>query len=130
MTAKNALKKVRKRQSCRETIVRRMQTLGVYRAQYGAAIDRLADLYVQLDELTAAYEAEGRQAIMEHTNKAGAVNLAMNPTLQAMLQIQTQALAHERELGLTPAALKRLGEKETAKEKSPLEAMLEKMGAG
>lgn len=130
MAVKKANKKVRKWESCRETIVRRMKGLGLYRSQYGAAIDRLAELYVQIDELAAEYDECGREAIVEHTNKAGAKNLQMNPIMTAMLQMQTQALAHERELGLTPAAMRRLGEKEKAAEKSPLEAAIEKMSAG
>ena len=69
--------------------------------------------------------------VVEHTNKAGAANLQMNPYLQALLQIHTQALAHERELGLTPAALRKLTDSVGEKpKKSALEMALEKLGGG
>lgn len=90
-------------------IVERMQKLGIYKVQYVAAINRLADLYLRLDELAAQYKESGEGPIVLHTNKAGATNAAANPYLQMMLQIQTQALAHERELGLTPQAMRKIG---------------------
>lgn len=109
MARKKAQKNVRQHRSCRETIVRRMTALGTYRQQFGATIDRLAELYVQMDELMAEFAAEGRQMLVEHTNKAGATNVQANPLLTAWQQTQAQALAVERELGLTPTALKKLG---------------------
>lgn len=112
-------------------IVDRMTALGVYKVQYMAAIDRLAALYVQMDELIAEYKESGGAPVVEHTNKAGATNAAMSPYLATLLQIQTQALAHERELGLTPAALRKLTDGvEQKQKKSPLEMALEKLSSG
>lgn len=45
-----------------------------------------------------------------YTNKGGATNPTKNPILAARDDVYTQILQHERELGLTPAALKRINE--------------------
>ena len=101
----------------KRTIIERMQKLGTYKPQYMEAINRTAKLYVHMDEIEAAFERSGGKIIITHTNKAGAKNLVKNPFLQARDEVYTQLLAHERELGLTPAALKRINEAAMAKEK-------------
>lgn len=106
-----------------------MKVLGTYRPQFGAAIDRVADLYVQLDELDKLWNADRRELVVEHTNKAGATNLAKHPLLDIRDGVYSQLLAHERELGLTPSALKKINDGGVQPEKkSNLEAALEKLG--
>ena len=46
-----------------------------------------------------------------HTNKGGATNMIKNPALVAIMDCNSQALAYWRDLGLTPAGLRRLGDK-------------------
>lgn len=101
----------------KRTIIERMQKLGTYKPQYMEAINRTAKLYVQMDEIETAFEKSGGNVVVTHTNKAGAKNFVKNPFLQARDEVYTQLLAHERELGLTPAALKRINEAAMAKEK-------------
>lgn len=109
--------------------VERMKAVGTYRAQFGAAIERVADLYVQLDELDKLWSQDGRELMVEHTNKAGATNLAKHPLLDIRDGVYTQLLAHERELGLTPSALKKINDGGVQPEKkSTLAAALEKLG--
>lgn len=111
-------------------IVDRMQKLGVYRVQYMAAINRTAEMYVELDRLMQQYEDGGCEAIVEHTNKAGATNLVKNPIRRSIEDVYSQLLAHERELGLTPGAMKKLGDAKPESQMSPLEAALKKLSAG
>lgn len=101
----------------KRTIIERMTKLGTYKPQYMEAINRTAKLYVQMDEIEAAFAKSGGKIVVVHTNKAGAKNFVKNPFLQARDEVYTQLLAHERELGLTPAALKRINEAAMAKEK-------------
>lgn len=109
--------------------IERMKAVGTYRAQFGAAIERVADLYVQLDELEKMWNQDGRELVVEHTNKAGATNLAKHPLLDIRDGVFTQLLAHERELGLTPSALKKINDGGVQPEKkSALAAALEKLG--
>lgn len=109
--------------------IERMKVVGTYRPQFGAAIERVADLYVQLDELEKLWGEDGREMVVEHTNKAGATNMAKHPLLEIRDNVYTQLLAHERELGLTPSALKKISDGGVQPEKkSALAAALEKLG--
>ena len=108
----------------------RMTALGVYKPQYAALIERTARLYIKLDELEAEYEKTGQARFVEYTNKAGATNLVPNPYLKAIEDVYAELLAHERELGLTPAALRKIGEASAPKQKSKLELALEKLSGG
>lgn len=109
--------------------IERMKAVGTYRAQFGAAIERVADLYVQLDELEKMWSQDGRELVVEHTNKAGATNLAKHPLLDIRDGVFTQLLALERELGLTPSALKKINDGGVQPEKkSTLADALEKLG--
>lgn len=101
----------------KRTIIERMQKLGTYKPQYMEAINRTAKLYVQMDEIETEFKKSGGNVVVTHTNKAGAKNFVKNPLLQVRDEVYTQLIAHERELGLTPAALKRINEAAMAKEK-------------
>ena len=90
----------------RREIKSRMIGVGTFRDEYSAAVDRLAKLYVQRDKIEAQFEAAGGEAVIEHTNKAGATNLVKSPYLAAMAEINSQLISHERELGLTPGGQK------------------------
>ena len=59
--------------------------------------------------------------VVEHVSDRGAVNLKRNPLLQLWQDLNAQALAYWRDLGLTPAGLKRL--KDTTAEKVELSGL-------
>lgn len=89
-------------------IKKRMCAVGTYREAFLPAIARLAMLYSQRDALEQKYKEDGGEPIVMHTNKSGATNQMKNPILTACDAVYTQILSHERELGLTPSALKRM----------------------
>ena len=91
-------------------IVKRMQAIGTYREEFLPTIDRLAMLYCQRDKLELQYSESGGNPVIMHTNKAGATNPTKNPFLTARDEVYSQLLSHERELGLTPSALKKMNE--------------------
>ena len=95
-----------------DSIVRRMKAVGTYRKEFSPTIDRLAALYVQRERIETQFRESGENAVILHTNKAGATNAAKNPFLTARDEVYTQLLSHERELGLTPSGLKKLNEAE------------------
>lgn len=115
-------------------IVRKMRSMGTYREEFDSTIARTASLYVQLDKIERQYESSGGNAVIRHTNKAGATNAIKNPYLTARDEVFSQLLAHERELGLTPAAIKRLNAGALAEERGgPMDALakaLEELGGG
>lgn len=84
---------------------------GTYQKYYDNAIDTLAHIMELRDRAIEMYEATGSNPVTMHTNRAGAANAQKNPTFTAILDCEAQALAYWRDLGLTPAGLKRLGEK-------------------
>lgn len=134
----NAPEKKKRRQAERSPfektkrqIVERMKALGTYKVQYVAAIDRTAELYLELARLAKEYEKAGFVTIVEYTNKAGATNLVKSPIRCAIEDVYHLLLAYEKELGLTPAAMKKLGATVEEKEQeSPLELALKKLGGG
>ena len=117
-----------------ENIVKRMKAVGTYRKEFSPTIERLAALYVQRERIETQFKESGENAVILHTNKAGATNAAKNPFLTARDEVYTQLLSHERELGLTPSGLKKLNEAELhpRKQASGFAAALEKAldGAG
>lgn len=89
-------------------IKKRMRSVGTYRDEFLPIIERLAMLYCHRDELEEKYADSGSEPVIEHTNKAGATNTVKNPLLAARDEVYSQLLSHERELGLTPGALKKM----------------------
>ena len=49
--------------------------------------------------------------VIEYTNKGGSTNHVQNPLLKLANELNRDALTYWKELGLTPAGLKRLNEK-------------------
>lgn len=114
----------------KRAIVRKTKTVGTYRAEVVETINRLAKLYVQADKLTEQFEESGGMVVVEHTNKAGATNLVKNPIFAARMDVYNQLLEYERELGLTPAAMKKMAIKGQEKENDPFSAAIARMEAG
>lgn len=103
---------VKSERKYKNDIVKRMKAVGTYRDEFLPTIERLAALYVQRDRIEKQFAASGGNAVVMHTNKAKATNAVKNPFLTARDEVYTQLLSHERELGLTPSALKKLNEAE------------------
>lgn len=94
MTKETWHKKIEK--SCREA--------GTYEPWYDHVIDTLAGILENRDRAQKQFEAMKCQPIVQHTNKGGATNLVKNPALVIIMDMNTQALAYWRELGLTAKA--------------------------
>ena len=99
--------------------------------QYQAVIETLANILEQRDACLARYVDEGAEPIIEYTNKGGATNTVKNPLLILWTDLNTQALAYWRELGLTPSAYKKMTGGTKAEEKgSALVEALKALEAG
>lgn len=111
-------------------IVRNCRAVGTYQKPFEPVIITLAQILEQRDRAIEDYESTGAQVLIEHTNKSGATNVEQNPTLRLINDLNRDALAYWRDLGLTPAGLKRLTDTVVAeKKKSALEEALEKIGS-
>ena len=84
--------------------------VGTYRDEFEPVIARLAELYVRMQTTRAEWQADGGQTVVPYTNKAGATNWVKHPLLAELDFLQKTALEVERELGLTPASLKKINE--------------------
>lgn len=94
----------------REVIKNNCKAAGTYQPFFDTVIDTLAGILERRDEALRQYELSGGHVIVAHVNKAGATNLEQNPALRAINDMNRDALAYWRDLGLTPAGLKRINE--------------------
>ena len=86
------------------------QAAGTWREWFTDVIDTLAAILERRDEAEALFYEQGGKVLIEHTNKAGATNFEQNPILRMINDLNRDALAYWRDLGLTPAGLKRIDE--------------------
>lgn len=106
----------------RKRIVESSEAAGTYRPCFDDMIDTLAGILERRDEAEEQYLELGGEAVVEYTNKAGATNIVKNPALTIVDQLNNTALTYWKELGLTPAGLKRINE--TAMKGKPKQASL------
>lgn len=106
-------------------IIKAMKAVGTYQKAFEPVVMTLADILEKRDETQALYIKSGGKPIVIHTNKAGAQNLEQNPALRLMNDLNRDALQYWRDLGLTPAGLRKINEEalRTA-EASTLESIL------
>lgn len=102
---------------------------GTYRAFFEPVIDTLAGILEQRDMAQEVFKKSGGAVIVRHTNKAGATNAEQNPALRLINDLNRDALAYWRDLGLTPAGLKKINEKAMQqKKRSALAEALAEIG--
>lgn len=94
--------KIRIKKACKEA--------GTYQPYFDHVIDSLASILEKRDEAEEQYRENGSQPVIEYTNKGGATNPSKNPALVLWDELNKSALAYWRDLGLTPAGLKKLNE--------------------
>ena len=108
-------------------IIKACQGVGTYRPQYDHVIDTLAQIMENRDKVHEQYIMTGAHPTIIHTNKAKEQNIVKNPMLVMELDLNAQALAYWRDLGLTPAGLRKLNAQVVEQENT---GGLEKLLAG
>ena len=118
LDAKQWERKVRK--ACKDA--------GTYKKCFDAMIQTLAGILARRDEAQEAYNG---QPVVQHVTKTGAVNYEQNPAIRLVNDLNRDALTYWKELGLTPAGLKRINESamKDKQERSALESALSKLGS-
>lgn len=86
------------------------QSLGIYREEFDPAIWALAKVEEERDSAWEEFETEGGIRIVTTVNKAGAEYRQQNPSYTVWLNLVAESRSQRRELGLTPAGLKKLRE--------------------
>lgn len=107
-------------------IVKACRQSGTYQPQFVHVIETLAQIMEDRDKVHEQYISTGAHPTIIHTNKAKEQNIVKNPMLVMELDLNAQALAYWKELGLTPAGLKRLNAQVIEKKnENGLEKLLE-----
>lgn len=105
------------------------QQADTYLPIFDSVIDTLASILARRDEAIELFEKSGGQIIVKHTNKAGAANIEQNPILRLINDLNRDALTYWRDLGLTPAGLKKINESALKGQKmDALSAALKELG--
>jgi len=99
-----------KKQSWKRKIKKACVEAGTYRPFFDLPIASLAEILETRDRAMEQFIASGGDVVISHTNKAKEKNLVKNPALVAYNDLCTTALQYWRDLGLTPAGLKRIDE--------------------
>lgn len=83
---------------------------GTYKPFFDYVIDTLAGILEQRDEAAEILAEEDEKLIVEQTNKSGFTNMVKNPAFTVWDDMNKSALTYWRDLGLTPAGLKKINE--------------------
>ena len=82
---------------------------GTYQPYFEPVIDTLADILDKRDLALNEFETAGKgKVLVAHTNVGGKKNIEQNPALRLVNDLNRDALAYWRDLGLTPAGLRKL----------------------
>ena len=109
-------------------IIEASKEAGTYENHFIHCIDTLAEILEKRDEVEEVYKADP-QPIILHENKGGGVNPTKNPALVMWDDLNKSALNYWRDLGLTPAGLKRLkGDNVDTSAESPLVKAIKELG--
>jgi phage terminase small subunit len=101
----------------KKDIVRKMKSVGTYNISFQHSIDVLSRTLYDYEIAVKNFESSGSHIIVKHTNKNGSTNVVKNPLYLAIEKLRDDVLSYSRELGLTPAGLKRINEQGMMPEK-------------
>ena len=108
--------KVKIEQACRDA--------GTYKDYFDSMIDTLAQILETRDLTHEVWVEEGCKPVVTHTNKGGNANITKNPLVTLENDLNTQALAYWRDLGLSPSGLKKLKADIMSENKTSFEDLL------
>lgn len=94
--------KTKIKKACREA--------GTYKQYFDHVIDTLAGILEKRDQAWEEYEESEEGLTIEQTNKSGHTNTVKNPLICIWDDMNKSALTYWKELGLTPAGLKKINE--------------------
>ena len=107
-----------KRKTWEKRIREACEKAGTYRPFFDTIITTGAEILEKRDEVESYYRESGSRPLIEYTNKNGSTNLIKNPAFVMWDDLNKTALAYWRDLGLTPAGLKRIDQTAMKKKKT------------
>lgn len=118
-----------KKSDWKREIVRKCESIGTYKSEFLPVINTLADILEERDNVRTKYRKEGSKPLVEKRSDRGAINSVKNPLLATWEDLNRDALVYFRDLGLTPAGLKKLNS-EAVKDGKGSTLKLEQLLAG
>ena len=91
-------------------IIQKMTEAGTYDPVFDQVVDTLVDILVERDRVYKQYTKEGSHPLVLVTSDRGQENMRKNPLLSTWQEFNKDALQYWRDLGLTPAGLKKINE--------------------
>ena len=120
-----------KREEWQSQITNACKEAGTYQPHYNAVIETLAGILEKRDKAEAQFYDSGGNVVVAHTNKGGNTNIVKNPALVVYMELNTQARAYWRDLGMTPSGFKKLNGEVITTKVMPgggFEKLLERIG--
>ena len=106
-----------KKKSWKTKIRKATREAGTYKPYFDHVIDTLAGILERRDDAREMYEESEDGPVIAFTNKSGAENRVKNPLIGIIEDADRTALSYWKELGLTPAGLKKISDENFAREK-------------
>ena len=100
-------------------ILSQLSELNIKKDGFDSTIDALAGILEQRDKTFKEFQESGGASVIEYTNKGGSTNMVKNPLLAVWDDLNKTALAYWRELGLTPAAYKKISGEGASRDGEP-----------
>lgn len=101
--------------------IRRITTatknVGTYKKSFDYVISTLADILEERDRVRKKYIDEGSKPVVT-VSYNGSENRRPNPLLRQWIDLNSTALSYWRDLGLTPAGLKKINDDELKEKKA------------
>lgn len=95
----------RKKQEIKNEVIEYMRELGVYKEEFGNAIQVYVDMLHQYEKLTEEFEKSGYKVEEAYTNKAGATNMRKTPVFSALEKLRMDLVAYSNILCLNPKSI-------------------------
>lgn len=93
----------------RKILTKSCEDAGTYRPFFDSAIDTLSGILERRDDAEEKYIASGGNPVITHYgDRSKQPNIVKNPILVMLNDLNSQALAYWRDLGLTPSGYKKL----------------------
>lgn len=105
--------------------------VGTYKTEFDAVIETLADLLEKRDDTIKKYKESGGEPVIVERDENGEVEKIgkKNPYVLIILEYERVALSYWRDLGLTPAGLRKIDDELMKPRKlSPLAEALKEFG--
>lgn len=101
------------------------KNVGTYKKSFNQVINTLSEVLEERDRVRKLYLADGAKPLVTTVSDRGAKNQRPNPLLKQWIELNNTALSFWRDLGLTPAGLKKINDDELKEKKvSTLDSIL------